>query len=174
MSRLLRGSLPLLSVLLLALPLAAQETLPDLVTAEMPDLLSTYTRLHRHPELSYEEKQTAAYLAGELRRLGFEVTENVGDYGVPGRISYGLVAVMKNGRGPTVMVRTDLDGLPVEERTGLPYASKVRTTDDAGADVGVMHACGHDVHMTSFLGTATLLSRLKTKWSGTLVMIGQP
>ncbi|MEE8201107.1 MAG: amidohydrolase [Candidatus Acidoferrales bacterium] len=173
MSRLLRGSLPLLSVLLLALPLAAQESLPDLVTAEMPDLLSTYTRLHSHPELSYQEKQTAAYLAGELRRLGFEVTENVGDYGVPGRTSYGLVAVLRNGEGPTVMVRTDLDALPVVEQTGLPYASQVRV-ESGGNQVGVMHACGHDIHMTSFLGTARLLAQLRDRWGGTLVLIGQP
>ena len=101
------------------------------------------------------------------------MTENVGDYGVFGRTSYGLVAVMENGAGPTVMVRTDLDGLPVEERTGVPYASRVRV-DNAGVDVGVMHACGHDVHMTSFLGTAKMLTRFKDQWAGTLMMIGQP
>jgi hippurate hydrolase len=101
------------------------------------------------------------------------VTENVGDYGVPGRTSYGVVAVLENGPGPTVMVRTDLDGLPVVENTGLPYASRVKTEAN-GVEVGVMHACGHDLHMTSFLGTARLLSRLRDHWSGTLVLIGQP
>ena len=150
------------------------QDLEDAVRAELDSLIEVYKHLHSHPELSYHEKETAAYLAQYLRELGFEVTEGIGRYPDPAHVSYGLAAVMKNGNGPTVMVRTDLDGLPVEEKTGLPYASRVRTTDDAGADVDVMHACGHDVHMTSFLGTATLLSRLKSKWSGTLVMIGQP
>ncbi|MFQ5778118.1 MAG: M20 family metallopeptidase, partial [Terriglobia bacterium] len=104
---------------------------------------------------------------------GFEVTEKVGDYGVPDRTSYGLVAVLRNGDGPTVMVRADMDGLPVEEKTGVPYASRVKT-DNEGAEVGVMHACGHDVHMTTLLGTARMLTQLQDQWAGTLVMIGQP
>jgi hippurate hydrolase len=144
-----------------------------MVTQEMDALLSTYKHLHSHPELSYYEKETAAYVASALRELGFEVTEKVGDYGVPGRTSYGLVAVLENGPGPTVMVRTDLDALPVVENTGVPYASTV-TTELNGDRVGVMHACGHDLHMTSFLGTARLLSQLRDEWSGTLVLIGQP
>ena len=157
---------------LLVSTLYGQAGLDEPITEELESLLRTYKHLHSHPELSYQEKETSRYLARELRTLGFEVTENVGDYGVFGRTSYGLVAVMENGAGPTVMVRTDLDGLPVEERTGVPYASRVRV-DNAGVDVGVMHACGHDVHMTSFLGTAKMLTRFKDQWAGTLMMIGQ-
>jgi hippurate hydrolase len=131
-----------------------------------PEMEKLYMDLHQSPELSLHEEKTAAKLAGRLRALGFEVTTGVG--------KTGLVGVLKNGKGPTVMLRTDLDGLPVEEKTGLPYASKVTTTDDAGATVSVMHACGHDVHMTSWIGAATLLSRSKDRWRGTLVMVGQP
>ncbi len=144
------------------------------VEAELPSLLQAYRHLHAHPELSYQEEETAAYLARELRQLGFEVTERVGDYGVEGRISYGLVAVLRNGEGPVGLVRTDLDGLPVQEQTGLPYASRARGRSDGGDPVATMHACGHDLHMASFLGTARLLSRWRDRWRGTLVMIGQP
>jgi amidohydrolase len=133
--------------------------------AELPSLLAIYEDLHRNPELSFEERETAGKLAGELGRLGFEVTENVGRYDDPALTAYGVVAVFRNGAGPTVMLRTDLDGLPVEEATGLPYASRAP---------GVMHACGHDIHMTSFLGSARLLAGMRDDWSGTLVMIGQP
>jgi len=150
------------------------QDLKDMVERELEPLLETYRHLHTHPELSYYEKETAAFLTERLTELGYEVTQGVGRYPDPEHVSYGLVAVMRNGNGPTVLVRTDLDALPVEEMTGLPYASSVRTTDKTGADVGVMHACGHDIHMTSLLGTATLLSKLKNDWSGTLVMIGQP
>ncbi len=125
-----------------------------------------YQHLHSNPELSSHEEKTAARIADELRKSGFKVTPNIG--------GHGLVGVLKNGEGPTVLVRTDLDALPIEERTGLAYASKVRTKDEQGNEVGVMHACGHDVHMTVFVGTARLLSQLKTQWRGTLVMIGQP
>jgi amidohydrolase len=152
----------------------AGQDLDSRVQSELGPLLETYRHLHANPELSLHEEQTAAYVARRMRDLGFEVTEHVGAYPDPDAASYGLVAVMRNGDGPTVLVRTDLDGLPVEETTGLPYASTVRTTNDAGVEVGVMHACGHDVHMTSFLGTATLLSQMRDEWSGTLVMIGQP
>ncbi len=144
------------------------------VEAELPSLLQAYRHLHAHPELSYQEEETAAYLARELRQLGFEVTERVGDYGVEGRVSYGLVAVLRNGEGPVGLVRTDLDGLPVQEQTGLPYASRARGRSDGGDPVATMHACGHDLHMASFLGTARLLSRWRDRWRGTLVMIGQP
>jgi amidohydrolase len=122
--------------------------------------------LHQNPELSGHETQTAAKLAGRLRDLGYEVTEHVGGTGV--------VAILKNGAGPTVMLRTELDGLPVEEKTGLPYASIVRTKDDAGRDVGVMNACGHDVHMASLFGTAAVMARSQDGWHGTLILIGQP
>ncbi len=168
-----RTALVLLTLLLATAPAATAGDLDARVAAEMAPLLATYEHLHRNPELSYQEEQTAALLAGKLRDLAFEVTERVGDYGVEGRTSYGFVAVLANGAGPTVMVRTDLDALPVEERTGLAYASRVRAATEAG-EVGVMHACGHDLHMTSFLGAATLLAKGRDGWAGTLVMIGQP
>src|SRR6202046_2524699 len=131
-----------------------------------PDAHAFYLDLHQNPELSAHETQTAAKLAGRLRALGYEVTEHVGGTGV--------VAIMKNGAGPTVMLRTELDALPVEEKTGLSYASKVRAKDDAGHDVPVMHACGHDLHMAAILGTATIMAHSKTTWHGTLMLIGQP
>src|SRR5262245_12392593 len=131
-----------------------------------PDLEALYLDLHQNPELSLHEEKTSAKLAARLRALGYEVTERVGGFGV--------VAVMKNGKGPTVLVRADMDALPVEERTGLPYASKVRVKNDDGVEVPVMHACGHDVHMTSLIGAATLLARAKSRWRGTLVLIAQP
>ncbi|MDX1384743.1 MAG: amidohydrolase, partial [Thermoanaerobaculia bacterium] len=154
-------------------PLAAQ-TVADRAEAELDGLLSLYRELHARPELSFQEKETAATLAGELRGLGFTVTEGVGDYDEPGLTAYGLVAVIENGEGPTVMVRTDLDGLPVAEKTGLPYASRHTGLDDEGREVATMHACGHDLHMTAFVGTARLLTATRDRWSGTLVMIGQP
>ena len=131
-----------------------------------PELDRLYLDLHQSPELSLHEEKTSAKMASHLRALGFEVTERVGGYGV--------VGVMKNGKGPTVLVRTDMDALPVEEKTGFPYASKVTVKDDSGATVPVMHACGHDIHMTSWVGAATLLSKARSRWHGTLVMIGQP
>ena len=136
--------------------------------------VSVFEKLHASPELSYQEKETSAFLAERLRQLGFEVTEGVGRYPAEDRVSYGVVAVMKNGPGPTVMVRTDTDALPVVEKNDLPYRSEALGLDDSGQEVGVMHACGHDLHMVSFLGTAELLSRMKSRWSGTLVMIAQP
>ena len=127
---------------------------------------SLYQHLHAHPEISFQEAQTAARIADELKQAGFTVTTQVGGHGV--------VGVLKNGSGPTVLVRTDLDGLPVLEETGLPYASKTRTKDDKGIDVPTMHACAHDIHMSSFIGTARVLAALRDQWSGTLVFIGQP
>lgn len=152
----------------------AQNSLDGLIARELPSLLNTYRHLHANPEISFQEKETSQLLAEELRRLGFEVSSQFGTYDQPGRVSYGVVAVMKNGAGPTVLVRTDLDALPMEEKTGLPYASRVKTTNDRGEEVYVMHACGHDIHMTSFLGAARVLSNAKNQWRGTLVMIGQP
>jgi hippurate hydrolase len=134
--------------------------------AVYPDLDALYRDLHQTPELSLQEERTAAKLAERLRKLGFEVTPKVGGHGV--------VALLRNGKGPTVMLRTDLDGLPVEEKTGLPYASKAQGKDAAGLTVPVMHACGHDVHMTSWLGTATLLAKTQDRWRGTLMLVGQP
>ncbi len=133
---------------------------------EVPSLEKLYYHLHAHPELAFAEEQTAARMAQELKQLGFEVTTNVGGHGV--------VGVFKNGPGPTVMVRTDLDALPIIEKTGLPYASKVRTRDKDGKEIGVMHACGHDMHMTCWVGTARTLTQLKDQWHGTIIFIGQP
>jgi len=132
----------------------------------LPDARALYEDIHQHPELSSHETRTAALLAERLRALGYEVTEHVGGTGV--------VAILKNGPGPTVMLRTELDALPVEEKTGLPYASKVHVKDDSGREVGVMHACGHDVHMSVLWGTAVLMARAKDAWHGTLMLIGQP
>ncbi|MDZ7289904.1 MAG: amidohydrolase [candidate division KSB1 bacterium] len=138
----------------------------SLANREYPSLEQLYKHLHANPELSLHEEKTSARIAEELRKTGFMVTTGIGKFGV--------VGVMKNGNGPTVLVRTDLDALPITENTGLEYASKVCVKDDQGNEVGVMHACGHDIHMTSFIGTARLLSQLKDKWRGTLVFIGQP
>jgi amidohydrolase len=131
-----------------------------------PEAQQLYLDLHQHPELSGHETQTAAKLAARLRSAGYEVTEHV--------FHTGVVAVMKNGVGPTIMLRTELDALPVEEKTALPYASRVRATDDAGHDVPVMHACGHDLHMAALVGTAEVMARNRNRWHGTLMLIGQP
>jgi len=161
-------------IVLLAAPAIAQQSLDALIDRELPQLLSTYKMLHAAPELSHYEVKTSAFFAAQLRALGYTVTEGVGKYDNPLWKGHGVVAVMKNGAGPTVLVRTDLDALPVEEKTGLPYASTVKTKNDAGQDVSVMHACGHDVHITNMLGTAKMLSTLKDEWHGTLILIGQP
>jgi len=131
-----------------------------------PAAFDLYVDLHQHPELSAHETRTAATLAEHLRGLGYDVTEHVGGTGV--------VALLKNGPGPTIMLRTELDALPVEEKTGLPYASKTHTKDDAGHDVPVMHACGHDLHMAALYGTASIMVHSKNTWHGTLMLIGQP
>ncbi|WP_081933169.1 amidohydrolase [Sphingopyxis sp. LC363] len=148
-----------------AMPAAAQ-ALRGEVEQQMPSLMAIYKDLHAHPELSFMEVRSAGILAAEARELGFKVTEKVG--------GTGIVAVMENGAGPVVMVRADMDGLPVTEQTGLPGASKVRVTTKEGVETGVMHACGHDTHMTAWVGVARLMAANKDKWSGTLVMIGQP
>ena len=145
-----------------------------LIEPDLPRLVETYKHLHANPELSYLEQKTAAFVAQELRQLGFEVTERIGKYHQAGLTAYGVAGVFKNGDGPTVLVRTDLDGLPVAEKTGVPYASKARMKNENGEEVPVMHACGHDVHMTCFLGTAKLLVALKQQWKGTLLFVGQP
>jgi len=149
----------------LAAPAQANE-LRDALSADMPELMELYRDLHAHPELSFEEVRTAAKLAGMARDLGFDVTEQVGRTGV--------VAVMENGPGPVVMIRADMDGLPVVEDTGLPYASTQIATPASGVETGVMHACGHDTHMAAWVGAAQLLAERKDEWSGTLVMILQP
>src|SRR5262249_4450318 len=129
----------------------------DELDAVYPSLDAVYQDLHRNPELSNKEVKTSAKMAAKLRALGFTVTEHVGGNGV--------VGVLKNGAGPTVLVRTDMDALPIKEETGLPSAS---------TNAGVMHACGHDIHMTAWLGAATLLAHAKDKWHGTLLFVGQP
>ncbi len=161
------AAISILLLSLLGVHASAQNTpLDKQVSSVLPDAQTLYLDLHQHPELSSHETRTAAELANHLRTLGYEVTEHVGGTGV--------VAILKNGAGPTVMLRTELDGLPVEEKTGLAYASKVRTKDDSGRDVGVMHACGHDVHMAALFGTAAIMARNKDSWHGTLMLIGQP
>ena len=143
-----------------ATPTAAQ------IDAVYPALEAFYKDLHKNPELGFQETQTAAKLAAHVKALGFDVTTGVGGTGV--------VAVMKNGAGPTVMLRTEMDALPVEEKTGLPYASTVKAKNASGQLVPVMHACGHDLHMAAWAGTARLLAENRNRWQGTLVMVGQP
>ena len=168
-----RFTLPLWASCIVAC--ASSQTRPAQVRADAldaplkalaPELDALYVDLHAHPELSRQEAQTSAKLAAKLRTLGFRVHEKVG--------GYGIVALLQNGKGPTLLLRTDMDGLPVEEKTGLPYASKVKAKDPQGKEVSVMHACGHDVHMSAWVGAATLLSRLKSRWRGTLLMVAQP
>lgn len=144
----------------------ADDGLRAAVMEDMPGLVELYQDLHANPELSFQEFETAAKLAERARALGFEVTEGVGQTGV--------VAVMENGEGPTVMLRADMDGLPVIEQTGLPYASTRTAVPANGVETGVMHACGHDTHMAAWIGAAQLLSERRGEWSGTLVMILQP
>ena len=159
----------------LAINITAQQlSLDAMIDRDIAAWLTTYRNLHTTPELSHREEKTSAFVAGELRKLGFTVTERIGKFQNAQWNGYGVVAVMKNGPGPTVLVRTELDALPVEEKTGVAYASQVKTKNDAGVEVSVMHACGHDMHMTSFLGTAKMLTELKSRWSGTLIMLGQP
>ena len=145
---------------------SAAATLSDSIKADMPQLMTLYRDLHANPELSMKEVRTPAKLAPEMRTLGFDVTEPVG--------KTGLVAVMKNGPGPVLLIRADMDALPVKEQTGLPFASKVRATTIDGVESDVMHACGHDTHITTWLGTARRLAAMKDQWSGTVVMILQP
>ena len=145
---------------------AQDRVMPRDVERAYTDVRPLYIDIHQNPELSGHETQTAAKLASRLRELGYEVTEHVGNTGI--------VALMKNGAGPTVMLRTELDALPVEEKTGLPYASKVHAKDDGGREVSVMHACGHDLHMAALVGTAEVMARSKDRWHGTLMLIGQP
>jgi hippurate hydrolase len=140
--------------------------LKSLADSEYPDLERLYTTIHQAPELSLGEEKTSARLAEELRRAGFEVSERVGGFGV--------VAVLKNGAGKTLLIRSDLDALPVTEETGAPYASTVKAKNAVGDSVGVMHACGHDIHITCLVGVARAMATLKSQWKGTLILIGQP
>jgi amidohydrolase len=149
-----------------ALPLIAQD-------AQLPSLVETYKQLHAHPELSHFEVNTSAMLASELRKAGYTVTDHVGVY-PDGSKAFGVVGILKNGAGPTLLVRGDMDALPIVEETGVAYASHVTTKNKSGQDVGVMHACGHDIHTTVLLGTARAMAASKSQWHGTLMMIGQP
>ena len=158
-----------LALLLLGLVLNSPGRAAELsqsIEADFPYLELLYHHLHRNPELSLQESRTAERLARELDGLGFTVEAGVG--------GYGLVAVLENGPGPTVMVRADMDALPIKEQTGLEYASQATASDASGNSVPVMHACGHDVHMTVFVGTARQLVERKDQWQGTLMMIAQP
>ena len=157
---------PLLFIFLATVSLRGADSLDAFIETERPALLKLYEHLHAHPELSFHEEKTSARMAEEIRALGFEVTEKVGGFGV--------VAVLKNGPGKTVLVRTDLDGLPVREIGAVPYVSKTFTKDDNGNEVSVMHACGHDMHMTCWLGVAKALVATREQWKGTLVFIAQP
>ena len=164
----------LLLLILSAIPGFPQQTPESMADAELPSLLAIYKDLHTHPELSMHEERSAGIVAKELKLAGCEVTEHVGKYDKPGPSCFGVIGVMKNGAGPTVLVRTDLDALPVHEETGVPYASTVTTKSDDGKDVPVMHACGHDIHMSTFIGTARALAKSKEKWHGTIIFVGQP
>lgn len=140
---------------------------------QTPELTAMYKDLHAHPELSHHEERTSALLAGELRKTGYTVTEHIGRY-PDGSKAFGVVAILKNGAGPTLLVRGDMDALPVIEATGVAYASHVMTKTASGQDTGVMHACGHDVHTTVLLGTARAMAMARNKWHGTLMIVGQP
>ncbi|MEQ1930168.1 MAG: amidohydrolase [Parvularculaceae bacterium] len=156
------------------------------IAADLPGIVALYKDLHTNPELSFKEARTSARLADELRKIGFEVTTGVGSAWVKkkavenagklldGVDGYGVVGVLRNGEGPTVLIRTDMDALPLEEHTNLPYASKAKGVDYRGVEAGVMHACGHDVHMASWVGAARRLAAMKDRWKGTLVMVAQP
>lgn len=139
--------------------------LKAIIAEDMPYLLDFYKTRHENPEISLAEKETAATLAGELRKIGYEVTENFG--------GYGIVGIYKNGKGPTILYRTDMDALPMYEKTELAYRSKL-TTQYNGQEIGTMHSCGHDMHMTAWLGTARAMVEMKKEWQGTLMLIGQP
>lgn len=150
-----------------SLPMPARgDDVPAWLDRNLPDLVKLYVHFHQHPELSFQEAQTAARVAEELKAAGFEVTTGIGGHGV--------VGLLKNGDGPTAMFRTDLDGLPVTEETGVPYASNATVKDEAGSTVGVMHACGHDIHITNLISLARYASQHKEEWQGTLMLIGQP
>ena len=156
----------LASLLCLAAQPVHAQSLADDIAGDLPGLMEIYKDFHANPELSFQETRSAKKMADAARAAGFKVTEKVGQTGI--------VAVMENGPGPVVMIRADMDGLPVVEQTGLPYASTKRGVSTAGVESGLMHACGHDTHMTAWIATARLLAERKDEWSGTLVMIGQP
>jgi amidohydrolase len=171
--KILRVTILSLSILI-SRSVFGQQTLQSLADAELPSLLGIYKDVHTHPELSGHEERTSAIIAKELRAAGCQVTEHLGKYEKSDLKGYGVVGVMKNGDGPTVLVRTDMDALPVEEQTGLPYASEVVAKNDEGKDVHVMHACGHDAHISMFIGVVRALAKLKDQWHGTILFVAQP
>ena len=170
--------LPIVSLLsslaLVPLARAADQSSAQLADQELPSLLAIYKDVHSHPELSTQEEKTSALVANELKAAGCEVTDHIGKYQDPLEKGYGVVGVMKNGDGPVVLIRTDMDALPVHEDTGLPYASKVTTKNAKGDEVSVMHACGHDIHIATFIGVARELAKLKDQWHGTILFVAQP
>jgi amidohydrolase len=155
-----------LGVFLFACALPAQSDLDSWLDRQLGDLVEVYKHFHQHPELSFREKKTSKKLADLLEKVGATVTRGFGGHGV--------VAIMENGVGPTVMVRGDMDGLPVAEKTGLPYRSKIYTENEKGQAAGIMHACGHDIHITNLIGTARYLADHKDLWKGRVMLIGQP
>jgi amidohydrolase len=164
----MKSVLLILSVLIVVLstPVCGAQTVEVWTEANLDSLAKLYKHLHSHPELSYQEEETSKRIAAEWEQAGYEVTSNVGGFGV--------VAILKNGDGPTLMLRTDLDALPVKEETALEYASKVVVANEDGSKTGVMHACGHDIHMTNLVGVARYLATNRDRWQGTLMLIGQP
>ncbi len=167
-------SLSIFAVFFAISVLAEPPSVEKIAENELPSLLAIYKDIHSHPELSAHEEHTSALIAKQLRAAGCAVTEHFGIYDKPELKGYGVIGIMKNGDGPTVLVRTDMDALPVEEETGLPYASKITTKNDEGKDVHVMHACGHDAHIAAFIGTARALAKLKDQWHGTIMFVAQP
>jgi amidohydrolase len=167
----LKSALPLL-LCSIAIPCIAQDN-SAFEKQQLPNLLETYKSLHTNPELSHYEQNTSALVATQLRKAGYTVTDHIGIY-PDGSKAYGVVGILKNGAGPTLLVRGDMDALPVVEETGVPYASHVLTKNKSGQEVGVMHACGHDVHTTVLIGTARTLAQAKSQWHGTLMIVGQP
>jgi len=168
-----RISLAILCTLLVASQRALAQDLSHTIQTEMPTLVNTYEDLHEHPELSHHEERTSAILAKALRDVGYTVTDHVGKY-PDGTQAFGVVAILKNGPGATLLVRADMDALPIIEETGLPYASHVMTKTASGQATGVMHACGHDIHTTVLIGVARAMVAAKSQWHGTLMLIGQP
>ena len=161
-----RGYVAAAVIVALQVSASTQGSLTSEVDAIYPDVEALYRDLHRNPELGFQETQTAAKLAARVKALGFDVTTGVG--------KTGIVAILKNGAGPTVMLRTELDALPVAEKTGLAFASTVTTKNAAGQVVPVMHACGHDIHMSAWAGAARIMAEHKDRWRGTLMLVGQP
>jgi amidohydrolase len=163
----------LFAVLCIVAASSPAQTVDSLVDGQLPGLVDAYKGIHSHPELSHHEERTAGLLAAELRKAGYTVTERVGKY-PDGSQAYGVVATLRNGPGPRLLIRADMDALPIVEQTEVPYASHVKSKNAAGQEVGVMHACGHDVHVTTMIGTARALAALRAQWHGTLMLIGQP